>query len=71
MNDIHFCIFMVTTLVIGFIKPPLGLNLFVISGVTQVPVISISRYAVPFVLTMIIVVIILGYMPEISLWLLD
>jgi tripartite ATP-independent transporter DctM subunit len=71
MDDIHFCIFMVTALGIGFITPPLGLNLFVVSGVTQVPVVSISRYAVPFVLTMIIVVIILGYIPEISLWLQD
>ena len=70
MDEIHFCIFMVTALGIGFITPPLGLNLFVVSGVTQVPVVSISRYAVPFVLTMIIVVIILGYIPEISLWLL-
>jgi tripartite ATP-independent transporter DctM subunit len=62
---------MVSALGIGFITPPLGLNLFVVSGVTQVPVISISRYAIPFVLTMIIVVVILGYIPEISLWLLD
>jgi tripartite ATP-independent transporter DctM subunit len=71
MDEIHFCIFMITALGIGFITPPLGLNLFVVSGVTQVPVVSISRYAVPFVLTMIIVVIILGLIPEISLWLLN
>ncbi|MEN8806637.1 MAG: TRAP transporter large permease, partial [Desulfobacterales bacterium] len=63
MDEIHFCIFMVSALGIGFITPPLGLNLFVVSGVTQVPVVSISRYAVPFVLTMIVVVIILGYVP--------
>ena len=70
MDEIHFCIFMVTALGIGFITPPLGLNLFVVSGVTQVPVVSISRYAVPFVLTMTVVVIILGYVPGFSLWLL-
>ena len=69
MDEIHFCIFMVSALGIGFITPPLGLNLFVVSGVTQVPVVSISRYAVPFVLTMILVVIILGYVSELSLWL--
>ncbi len=71
MDEIHFCIFMVSALGIGFITPPLGLNLFVVSGVTQVPVVSISRYAVPFVLTMIVVVIILGYVPAFSLWLLN
>jgi len=70
MDEIHFCIFMISALGIGFITPPLGLNLFVVSGVTQVPVMSISRYAVPFVLTMIVVVIILGFVPEFSLWLL-
>ena len=32
MNEIHFSIFMVTSLGIGFITPPLGLNLFVLSG---------------------------------------
>ena len=71
MDEIHFCIFMVSALGIGFITPPLGLNLFVVSGVTQVPVVSISRYAVPFVLTMIVVVIILGYVPALSLWLIN
>ena len=67
MDEIHFCIFMVTALGIGFITPPLGLNLFVVSGVTQVPVVSISRYVLPFVLMMIIVVILIGYFPKISL----
>ena len=70
MNDIHFCIFMVTALGIGFITPPLGLNLFVVSGVTQVPVLSISRYAIPFVFTMLTVVIILGFFPIFSMILL-
>jgi len=36
-----------------------------------VPVVSISRYAIPFVLMMIVVVIILGYIPGITLWLLN
>ena len=70
MNEIHFCIFMVTALGIGFITPPLGLNLFVVSGVTSTPIISISRYVIPFVLTMLVVVLLLGYIPWFSLWLL-
>ncbi len=71
MNEIHFCIFMVSALGIGFITPPLGLNLFVVSGVTQVPIISISRYVIPFVLTMLVVVLLLGYIPWLSLWLIN
>jgi len=70
MHEVHFCIFMVTALGIGFITPPLGLNLFVVSGVTQTPIIAISRYVIPFVLTMLVVVLLLGYIPWFSLWLL-
>jgi len=70
MHEIHFCIFMITALGIGFITPPLGLNLFVVSGVTGESVMSISRYAVTFVFTMLIVVLILAFVPALSLWLL-
>jgi tripartite ATP-independent transporter DctM subunit len=69
MNEIHFCIIMITSLGIGFITPPLGLNLFVVSGVTGTPVLSISRYAVYFVFTMLLIVIILMLIPALSLWL--
>jgi tripartite ATP-independent transporter DctM subunit len=67
MNDIHFCIFMVTALGIGFITPPLGLNLFVISGITGQSVLSIAAKAVPFVLSMLAVVLLLAFVPSISL----
>lgn len=70
MNDIQFCIFMVTALGIGFITPPLGLNLFVISGITGQPVLSIAARAVPFALAMLVVVLLLAFIPELSLFLL-
>jgi len=71
MNDIHFCILMVTSLGIGFITPPLGLNLFVISGITGQSVLSIAAKAFPFVLGMLVVVMLLAFVPELSLFLLD
>jgi len=71
MHEVHFCIFMVTALGIGFITPPLGLNLFVVSGVTQTPIISISRYVFPFVFSMLIIALLIGYVPWISLWLVN
>ncbi len=70
MNEIHFCIFMITSLGIGFITPPLGLNLFVLSGVTGTPVLSISRFAVYFVFSMLLVVFLIMLIPALSLWLL-
>ncbi len=70
MNEIHFCIFMITALGIGFITPPLGLNLFVVSGVTGTSVMAISRHVLAFVLMMLIIVLIIAFVPAISLWLL-
>jgi C4-dicarboxylate transporter, DctM subunit len=69
MNEIHFSIFMVTSLGIGFITPPLGLNLFVISGITGQPVLSIAAKAVPFVFAMLLVALVLAFVPQISLFL--
>lgn len=68
MDEIHFCIFMVTALGVGFITPPLGLNLFVLSGLTGESVIGIARRAVPYVLSMLIVVLLLAFVPALSLW---
>ncbi|NQU60727.1 MAG: TRAP transporter large permease [Rhodospirillales bacterium] len=68
MNEIHFCIFMVTALGVGFITPPLGLNLFVLSGLTGEPVLKIAWRAIPFVLSMLVVVLLLAFIPWLSLW---
>ena len=68
MNEIHFCIFMVTSLGVGFITPPLGLNLFVLSGLSGQSVMGIARRAVPYVLSMLMVVLLLAFIPELSLW---
>ena len=68
MNEIHFCIMMVTSLGVGFITPPLGLNLFVVSGLTGEPILKVAAKAVPYVFTMASVVLLLAFIPELSLW---
>jgi TRAP-type C4-dicarboxylate transport system permease large subunit len=68
MDEIQFCIFMVTSLGVGFITPPLGLNLFVLSGLTGESVLGIAARAVPYVLSMLIVVLLLAFVPALSLW---
>ena len=55
MNEIQFCIMMITALGVGFITPPLGLNLFVVSGLTGESILKIAARAVPFVFFMLIV----------------
>ncbi len=68
MEEIHFCILMVTSLGVGFITPPLGLNLFVLSGLTGESVLNIAARAVPYVLAMLSVVLMLAFIPALSLW---
>lgn len=68
MDPIHFCIFMMTSLGLGFITPPFGLNLFVMSGLTRTPVTSIAHEALPFVAAMIMGAALIGFVPAISLF---
>jgi TRAP-type C4-dicarboxylate transport system permease large subunit len=67
MDPIHFCVVMITTLGLGFITPPMGLNLFVMSGLTGVPIIAIARRAIPFVIAMVVVSIVVAFVPWLSL----
>ncbi|WP_294608877.1 TRAP transporter large permease [uncultured Roseovarius sp.] len=66
MNEIQFCIMMITALGVGFIPPPLGLNLFVVAGITGESILKIAARAVPFVFFMLIVTLIIAYFPAIS-----
>ncbi len=66
MNEIQFCVLMITTLGVGFITPPLGLNLFVVSGITGESVLKIAWHAIPYVLTMLVVVLLIAYLPVVS-----
>ncbi|HSF96365.1 MAG TPA: TRAP transporter large permease [Thermohalobaculum sp.] len=66
MNEIQFCVMMITTLGVGFITPPLGLNLFVVSGLTGESILKIANRAVPFVFFMLLVVLLIAYLPALS-----
>ncbi len=66
MNEIQFCVMMITSLGVGFITPPLGLNLFVVSGITGESILKIAVWAVPFVFFMLIVTLLIAFVPAIS-----
>ncbi|AGI68721.1 TRAP transporter large permease subunit DctM [Octadecabacter antarcticus 307] len=66
MNEIQFCIMMITALGVGFITPPLGLNLFVVAGISGESILKIAWRAIPFVLCMLIVVLLIAFIPSIS-----
>lgn len=66
MNEIQFCIMMISALGVGFITPPLGLNLFVVAGITGESILKIAARVGPFVIGMLVVVLMIAYIPAIS-----
>jgi TRAP-type C4-dicarboxylate transport system permease large subunit len=69
-DPVWFGIVMVIWLEIGFITPPVGLNLFVIQGMMRrLTAREITLGTTPFVLIMIVLVFVLFVVPELALWL--
>lgn len=68
LDEIHFCILMVTSLGVGFITPPLGLNLFVVSSLSGTSILKIAGHALPYVCAMLGVVLLIAFIPSLSLW---
>ncbi|WP_282173923.1 TRAP transporter large permease [Cytobacillus firmus] len=71
MDLVHFGVIMVVNLAIGMITPPVGINLFVASNIAKIRLEHIVRAIMPFIIVLIIDVLILSFMPSISLFLLD
>ena len=69
MDPIHFGIIMVLNLCIGLCTPPVGSVLFVGSAVANVKINKIIKPLIPMFIAMVIVLIIITYIPELSLWL--
>ncbi len=69
VDPVHFGIIMVVNLAIGFITPPLGVNLFVACGIGNISIEDLSKSIVPWLLVMIICLTLITFIPEISLFL--
>ncbi|KZY29898.1 C4-dicarboxylate ABC transporter permease [Roseovarius sp. HI0049] len=66
IDPIHLGIIMVVNMEIGMITPPVGLNLFVTSGVAGMPMMSVVRAALPFLAVLFVFLIMITYIPWIS-----
>ncbi len=66
VDPIHLGIIMVVNMEIGMITPPIGLNLFVTSGITGMNLVQVVRAAAPFVLVLFVFLIIVTYVPWLS-----
>lgn len=71
IDPIHFGVIVVLNLEIGMMTPPLGLNLFVASGLTGMNVLRVAKAALPSVGVLLITLVLVTYVPQISLLLLS
>lgn len=69
IDPIHLGIIMVVNMEIGMITPPVGLNLFVTAGVARMAVADVVRAAMPWVGIMVVFLLLITYVPIISIWL--
>ena len=69
IDPIHLGVMYVVNMEIGLVTPPVGLNLFVASGITGQPLMTVVRAALPWLMVLLGFLIVVTYIPEVSLWL--
>ena len=69
IDPIHFGIIMVVNMEIGMISPPVGLNLYVASGISGLGLTDTTKACLPWILVMILYLIVITYVPIITTWL--
>ncbi|KMO16654.1 TRAP transporter large permease [Methylobacterium platani] len=69
IDPVHFGILIVVNMEVGMCHPPVGLNLYVASGITRMGITELTIAVWPWLLTMLIFLVIVTYVPAISLWL--
>ncbi|HUF72066.1 MAG TPA: TRAP transporter large permease subunit [Gammaproteobacteria bacterium] len=69
VHPVHLGIIMTVNMEIGMITPPVGLNLFVTAGIADMSVAQVMRAALPWLAVLIAVLLLITYVPAISLWL--
>ena len=69
IDPVHFGIVLIVNMEIAFLTPPIGLNLFVLSSIARAPMSEAVKGMIPFVILMAGFLILITYVPEISLWL--
>src|SRR5699024_8428308 len=68
INLVHFAIIMTINMELGMITPPVGLNLFVVSGIAKERLGEVVKGVIPFIVVMIVVLAIVMLIPGLSLW---
>ncbi len=69
IDPVHFGIIMVVNMEVGMCHPPVGLNLYVASGITKMGITELTIAVWPWLLTMLAFLMVVTYWPALSLWL--
>ncbi|CDI02825.1 TRAP dicarboxylate transporter, DctM subunit [Candidatus Competibacter denitrificans Run_A_D11] len=69
IDPVHFGIMLVVNMEVGMCHPPVGLNLYVASGITHMGITELTVAVWPWLLTMLVFLVIVTYWPPLSLWL--
>ena len=67
INPIHLAIIFLTNLEIGYITPPVGINLFISSYRFKRPVTELYRISIPYLFLLLFALVIITYVPQLSL----
>ena len=69
IHPVHLGILMAVNMEVGLCHPPVGLNLYVASGITKMGITELTIAVLPWLLTMLVFLAMVTYIPAISLWL--
>jgi tripartite ATP-independent transporter DctM subunit len=69
IDPVHIGVILAVNTTLGLLTPPLGLSLFMASSVTELPVLNIARKAMPMFIVLLLVLLLLTYVPQVSLFL--
>jgi C4-dicarboxylate transporter DctM subunit len=69
IDPIHFAIMFIVNMEFALVTPPVGVNLFVASGIGKTPVGEVFKGAIPFFIAMIVNLLLIIFIPQISTWL--
>jgi len=69
VHPVHLGILMMVNMEVGLCHPPVGLNLYVASGITKLGITELTVAVLPWLATMLVFLVMVTYIPEISLWL--
>ena len=69
IDPIHLGVLMTVNMEIGMITPPVGLNLYVASGISKLGLTETTKACLPWILVMLVYLMVITYIPQISLWL--